>query len=87
MNTATAVTTTLATLLPLSDARGWHRAACRGDPNHEAWFPYPSDDFGYARAICAGCPIRAGCAEFAADTGQSGVWGGREYDRGRLVRE
>ncbi|MCP2293366.1 WhiB family transcriptional regulator [Nocardia amikacinitolerans] len=78
---------TLADLLPLSDARGWHRAACRGDPNHEAWFPYPSQDFDYARSICASCPIRAACAEFAADTGQSGVWGGHEFDRGRMIRE
>ncbi len=44
----------LTELLPLSDARGWHRAACRGDPNHDAWFPYPSEDFDYGRALCAG---------------------------------
>lgn len=78
---------TLADLLPLSDSRGWHRAACRGDPNHEAWFPYPSQDFDYARKVCAGCPIRPDCADFAARTGQSGVWGGHEYDRGRVIRD
>ncbi|MEV0293538.1 WhiB family transcriptional regulator [Nocardia sp. NPDC050710] len=78
---------TLVDLLPLSDSREWHRAACRGDPNHEAWFPYPSQDFDYARKICAGCPIRVACAEFASNTGQSGVWGGHEFDRGRMIRE
>ncbi|QIS11980.1 WhiB family transcriptional regulator [Nocardia arthritidis] len=87
-----APTTTLAEpaltdLLPLSDSGGWHRAACRGDPNHEAWFPYPSQDFAYARKICADCPIRTGCFEFAARTGQSGVWGGHEFDRGKMIRE
>ncbi|GAA5049279.1 WhiB family transcriptional regulator [Nocardia callitridis] len=77
---------TLAELLPLSDSPVWHRAACRGDADHEAWFPYPSQDFAYAREICSGCPIRAQCGEFAARTGQSGVWGGREFDRGRMIR-
>ncbi|RDI67702.1 WhiB family transcriptional regulator [Nocardia pseudobrasiliensis] len=78
---------TLVDLLPLSDSQSWEQAACKGDPNHEAWFPYPSQDFTYARSICAECPIRRQCGEFAAATSQTGVWGGHEYDRGRLVRE
>lgn len=85
-DTAAVVQLTLAELLPLSDSGQWHRAACRGDPQHEAWFPYPSQDFDYAREICAGCPIRGDCGEFAARTGQSGVWGGHEFDRGRMIR-
>ena len=63
------------------------RAACRGDPHHEAWFPYPSEDFAYAREICAGCPLRQACTDFATRTGQSGVWGGREFDRGKVIRD
>jgi WhiB family redox-sensing transcriptional regulator len=78
---------TLLDLFPLSDAQDWQAAACRGDENHDAWFPYPSQDFAYARGICSGCPIRRECGEFAARTRQSGVWGGQEYDRGRLIRE
>ncbi|MFG1798083.1 WhiB family transcriptional regulator [Nocardia sp. NPDC049149] len=85
-DTTAVVDLTLAELLPLSDSREWHRAACRGDPHHEAWFPYPSQDFEYAREVCAGCPIRVACGEFAASTGQSGVWGGHEFDRGQLIR-
>ncbi|MGW5309455.1 WhiB family transcriptional regulator [Nocardia thailandica] len=77
----------LADLLPLSDSAQWHRAACRGDPHHEAWFPYPSEDFAYAREICAGCPLRQACTDFAIRTGQSGVWGGREFDRGKVIRD
>ncbi|MFR9753509.1 WhiB family transcriptional regulator [Nocardia sp. 004] len=76
----------LTDLLALSDSDRWHRAACRGDPNHEAWFPYPSQDFDYARNVCARCPLREACAEFAMRTGQSGVWGGHEFDRGRMIR-
>jgi WhiB family redox-sensing transcriptional regulator len=78
---------TLIDLFPLSDAKDWKAAACRGDPNHDAWFPYPSQDFAYARGICAQCPIRRACGDFATTTGQSGVWGGHEYDRGRLIRD
>lgn len=77
---------TLADLLPLSDAPQWELAACRGDGNHDAWFPYPSQDFEYARSMCNCCPIQRQCSEFAAHTGQSGVWGGHEYDRGRIIR-
>lgn len=77
----------LTDLLPLSDDWSWHRAACRGNPNHEAWFPYPSQDFAYARNLCEHCPIRDDCGDFAERTGQSGVWGGREFDRGRVTRE
>ncbi|MFE7797264.1 WhiB family transcriptional regulator [Nocardia sp. NPDC057440] len=87
LETTAPAESTLTDLLPLSDSQGWHRAACRGDPNHEAWFPYPSQDFDYARAVCAGCPIRVACGEFAARTNQSGVWGGHEFDRGRMIRE
>ncbi|WP_081706353.1 WhiB family transcriptional regulator [Nocardia sp. CNY236] len=81
-----AVPTTLIGLLPLSDSRGWQHASCRADPDHEAWFPHPSQDFDHARTICAQCPIFDACGDFASRTGQSGVWGGREFDRGRVVR-
>lgn len=73
-------------LLPSTEV-DWQRAGCSGDPNHEAWFPFPSQDFDYAREVCAGCSIREACGDYAARTGQSGVWGGHEYDSGRLIRE
>ena len=74
---------TLADLLPFSLAPDWQLAACRDDPNPEAWFPFPSQDFSHARSVCGGCPIRERCGEFARATGQSGVWGGENFDRGR----
>ncbi|MEU6562523.1 WhiB family transcriptional regulator [Nocardia nova] len=77
----------LADLMPLSDAPNWKRAACAGDPDREAWFPFPSQDFDHARTVCAGCPIKVLCRDWAATTGQTGVWGGHEFDRGRKIRE
>lgn len=73
-------------LLP-SDHIRWEKAACAGDPNQEAWFPFPSQSFEYARDVCNECPIRTACGQYAEATGQSGVWGGRDYDCGRVVRD
>ncbi|WP_228819261.1 WhiB family transcriptional regulator [Nocardia transvalensis] len=75
-------------MLSLSAARDYdqRRPACTGD-DPELWFPYPSQDFAYARMVCGMCPLRLDCREFARRTHQTGVWGGVEFDRGRLVRE
>ncbi|CRK49487.1 Transcriptional regulator WhiB [Rhodococcus sp. RD6.2] len=70
----------------VDDPTRWRDAACRDDPNPERWFPFPSDDFTHARDVCNGCPIRLQCTHFAVSTGQSGVWGGMEFDRGRVRR-
>jgi WhiB family transcriptional regulator, redox-sensing transcriptional regulator len=52
------------------------RAACgRADP--DLFFPDRSADITAAVAICAGCPVRAECHEFAEATNQvHGVWAG-----------
>lgn len=54
------------------------RAACVGkDP--EIWFPDPSDREGIRKAVdvCAGCPVRAECANLAVANGEEvGVWAG-----------
>lgn len=46
------------------------------------------DDVDRAKAVCAGCPVRDECLEFAMATNQDhGVWGGlSEQDRRRLRR-
>ncbi|MGF7120564.1 WhiB family transcriptional regulator [Rhodococcus sp. BE178] len=78
---------TLAHLLPATDdTTDWDVAACRGDRHPDRWFPDPSEDFDYAARVCARCPIAAACGAYAAATRQSGVWGGREYRRGRIAR-
>ncbi|EOM76618.1 WhiB family transcriptional regulator [Rhodococcus rhodnii] len=64
----------------------WELAACRGDAHPDRWFPDPSEPFEYAAGVCGRCPILAECGAFAAATLQSGVWGGREFRRGRVVR-
>jgi WhiB family transcriptional regulator, redox-sensing transcriptional regulator len=73
---------------PRADWRG--QAACRlADP--ELFFPVspggPSlDRTERARAICATCPVRRECLQFALATRQAyGVWGGMsEQERGAV---
>lgn len=73
-------------LSPARDTLDWDDAACRGDRHPDRWFPDPSEDFDYAAAVCARCPIVAACHAYAVDTKQSGVWGGNEFRRGKVMR-
>ncbi|WFR72119.1 WhiB family transcriptional regulator [Prescottella defluvii] len=77
---------TLVGPLTAADPTRWERAACRSDAHPDRWFPDPSESYDYAAAVCARCPIVDGCAAYAAGTRQSGVWGGREYRRGAVIR-
>ena len=63
--------------------RTWRdRAACRtADP--DLFFPvsaasHAQADTARARAVCASCPVRSRCLDFALTTRQAhGIWGGR----------
>jgi WhiB family transcriptional regulator, redox-sensing transcriptional regulator len=71
----------------------WWRelAACR-DYDPELFFPIGKTGLGraevrQAKAVCAGCPVREQCLEFALGTGQEfGVWGGYDEDERRVLR-
>lgn len=81
-------------------------AACKGkDPRH--WFPIPigsyylrngssagrpDDPYAHGRAICASCPVKAQCLEYALSAHRQfipteGLWGGLdEVERRQLLR-
>jgi WhiB family transcriptional regulator, redox-sensing transcriptional regulator len=64
-------------------------ARCRGvDP--EVFYPVSDDEEAAdeAKAICALCPVREPCLEFALSTREkNGVWGGlTERERRRVLR-
>jgi len=70
------------------DPGAWRQeAACR-DLDTAIFFPDSEEDSGPARAVCATCPVRGACLEFALLTRQEdGVWGGlTESERRRLRR-
>ena len=65
------------------------QARCRGvDP--EVFYPVSDDDEDAeeAKSICALCPVREACLEFALTTREKhGVWGGlTERERRRVLR-
>jgi len=64
------------------------RSACRGlDP--DIFYPVAEDDADEARAVCAVCPVREACLEYAlAARERDGIWGGAsERERRRMVRQ
>jgi WhiB family transcriptional regulator, redox-sensing transcriptional regulator len=64
------------------------KGACRGlDP--AIFYPVSEDDAGEAKAVCAVCPVREACLEFAlANREHDGVWGGAtERERRRMIRQ
>lgn len=71
---------------PPGAKRDWdHRAACRG-ADTAMWFPDPKEPAEAAKAVCAGCPVRDECLDYALASRQRfGVWGGMsEQERRRL---
>jgi WhiB family transcriptional regulator, redox-sensing transcriptional regulator len=62
-------------------------AACR-DANTEVFFPVSDAHAGPAKEICATCPVREECLEFALETRPAdGVWGGlTPIERHRVIR-
>lgn len=70
------------------DERPWAaRAECRGE-DPALFFPGPDDDTLAALSICARCPVRQECLEYAIEARERfGIWGGTtERQRRRMVR-
>ncbi len=62
--------------------------ACRGvDP--DIFYPVSDEEADPAKAICATCPVREPCLEYAlANRERDGVWGGAtERERRRMIRQ
>lgn len=71
----------------------WMRRAACADTDPELFFPVSNEGPGAtqraeAKRVCAGCPVRAECLEYALESKQrSGVWGGLdERERATLHR-
>lgn len=66
-------------------------AACR-DTDPELFFPIGNagpalHQLDRAKQVCAGCPVRTSCLEWALAGGQeAGVWGGTSEDERRALR-
>lgn len=71
-----------------TDAVDWDLALCRaGDSGLvELFFSDEPADIEQAKAICAGCPVRAPCLAAAETRGEPcGVWGGELFSKGKVL--
>lgn len=75
------------------DAESWREKSLCRDSKIEVFFPVGTTGAAIemieaAKQICADCPVRRQCLEFAMETGQeAGVWGGRTEDERRKARK
>jgi WhiB family redox-sensing transcriptional regulator len=66
----------------LTIPESWAEQALCGQADPDAWFPEQGRTAAIARRICAACPVRANCLDYAlsgADTWggiTTGIWGG-----------
>ncbi|RPI22605.1 MAG: WhiB family transcriptional regulator [Actinobacteria bacterium] len=68
---------------------GWRTSAACAGSDSDVFFPAPEDADGIAAAkeICASCPVREACLEYALSTNQGdGVWGGLDAQERRRLR-
>jgi WhiB family redox-sensing transcriptional regulator len=78
---------------PPRQQQDWRtRAACRALPS-DLFFPAGEleeeavEQAEEAKAVCAGCPVRTACLEFAIATNQPyGIWGGTNASERRSIR-
>ena len=62
------------------------QAACRGTDT-EIFFPANADEEAEALSICATCPVRAQCLEYAVRNKEIyGIWGGTTPEQRRRIR-
>ena len=64
----------------------WRDLALCAEADPDEWFPEKGGSSRKAKAICAGCPSRLPCLEFALENNEGyGIWGGlSEQQRRRL---
>lgn len=63
------------------------KGRCRSAPK-EVFFPAPGDSIDPAKAICADCPVREQCLDYAlAHPRLQGVWGGTSGKERRLIHQ
>lgn len=61
----------------MSTALTWRKRAACADVDPELFFPLLEDPARRAKAICARCPVREACLNYAVGHREAhGVWGG-----------
>jgi WhiB family redox-sensing transcriptional regulator len=62
------------------------QAACRGIDT-EIFYPASADEEAEALSVCATCPVRAQCLDYAIRNRETyGIWGGATAEQRRRMR-
>jgi WhiB family transcriptional regulator, redox-sensing transcriptional regulator len=85
--------TILASSLALANADySWRSKAICRDTDPDLFFPVGTTgqalvQIARAKEVCAECPVRVPCLEYALETNQdSGIWGGLSEEERRAIR-
>ena len=76
----------------MPDFDDWRQVAACRDQDPELFFPLTemgpgARDVERAKAVCAGCPVRAECLRYALDNGlDHGIFGGTTETERRALR-
>jgi WhiB family redox-sensing transcriptional regulator len=75
-------------LLDPEEDQSWRDAALCAEVGGDFWFPETGTSAAAVKRICAACPVRVSCLEYALENcEQWGIWGGlteRELREARL---
>lgn len=73
--------------LAVDEPRDWQAYAACAETDPDAFFVEKGQSTREAKAICAGCFVRAECLEYALATDQIfGVWGGTSENQRKRLR-
>lgn len=87
--TGVRVLRTLADLIDQSSDGDWRDLAVCAEVGPTLFFPEQGESVREAKQVCASCPVRKDCLEYALDNGLFfGVWGGTtEGERRTMMRD
>lgn len=61
----------------------WSKLAICAGESPDIFFPSNGNPATRARQICACCPVRRDCAEYATEADEFGIWGGLDQEQRR----
>jgi len=69
--------------------RRWQDAALCAEVDPDLFFPEKGESIRAPKQVCAACPVRAQCLEYALEheVGRWGVWGGTTWAERRTLQQ
>lgn len=64
----------------------WMKQASCANEERDLWFPQVGGASRVARMICAGCPVKNECLDYALKHEEFGIWGGMSAEERNRYR-